>query len=154
MRLHVVTERDWPLWRDARLAALSQDPHAFTARLADWPDGGEEQWHARLRMPGTHNLVALVDGRTAGTARGVPVDEATKELRSLWVSPEARGLGVADALIAEIERWARQQGASALRLAVLPDNAPALALYRRKGFVPDGERHGPAREQIMVKYLD
>ncbi|MFG3257166.1 GNAT family N-acetyltransferase [Streptomyces sp. NPDC048172] len=49
------------------------------------------QWHAPVGMPGTHNLVAVADGRTVGMARGVPVDEDTRELRSLWVSPVARG---------------------------------------------------------------
>ena len=158
-RIEVVTEREWPLWRDVRLRALAQDPRAFTARLADWDSGGRDQWYARLRMPGTHNLVAVVDGRAVGVARGVPVDEDTKELRSLWVDPRVRGAGVAGALLTEIEAWAVEQGASRLRLTVLPDNAPALALYRRAGFGPvrvtDGAADGAGghRGVPLVKSL-
>ncbi|GAA2786114.1 hypothetical protein RMN57_31760 [Kitasatospora sp. CM 4170] len=46
-----------------------------------------------------------------------------------------------------------------LRLAVLPGNEPAVALYRRRGFVASGELGAPlpggaGRELVMVKALD
>ncbi|GAB2601567.1 GNAT family N-acetyltransferase [Streptomyces capparidis] len=156
--LRRTTEDDWPLWREARLAALTEDPHAFRARLADWHRGGEEQWRARLTAPGACNLLALLDGRAAGTARGVPGGGGVSELRSVWVSPRARGCGVGDRLVAEVVGWARASGASVLRLAVLPGNAPALALYRRHGFVLVPERGEPlpdgvTGELVMEKAL-
>ncbi|MFD7826955.1 hypothetical protein ACFV6I_05710, partial [Kitasatospora sp. NPDC059803] len=60
--LRILTTDDWPLWRDLRLAALSDAPHAFKARLADWHQGGEERWRTRLHLPGTHHVAALLDG--------------------------------------------------------------------------------------------
>jgi ribosomal protein S18 acetylase RimI-like enzyme len=158
VRLRVVTTDDWPLWRELRLAALADAPHAFRARLADWDGGGEEQWAARLRSPGCHHVVALPAGRAAGMVRGVPGDCGVSEVRSLWVSPRARGLGVADALIAAVEEWAVASGASALQLAVLPRNGPAVPLYERHGFAFTGEPGEPlpdrtARELVMAKPL-
>ncbi|MZE80668.1 GNAT family N-acetyltransferase [Streptomyces xinghaiensis] len=158
LRLRVLTEHDWPLWREVRLAALSEAPHAFKVRLAEWDRGGEERWRARLEAPDAYNVVALLDGRAVGMASGVPDGNGLCELRSVWVGPEARGRGVADELLAAVETWARRSGATALKLAVIPGNEPAAALYRRHGFVATGESgdvlsDGVTREQVMVKAL-
>lgn len=146
--LRVLTLDDWPLWRAARLAALTDAPQAFTVSLADWDRGGEEQWRARLALPGAHNVVAVLDDRPVGLARGVPGERY--ELRSVWVAAEVRGQGVGDRLLTEIESWAVRSGAQALRLAVFGDNAPAIALYARHGYVPAGTAAG---QSIMVKRL-
>ncbi|WP_077061241.1 GNAT family N-acetyltransferase [Streptomyces sp. MP131-18] len=153
--LRVVTESDWPLWREARLAALADAPHAFTARLEDWPRGGAEQWRARLALPGSRNVVAVLDGRAVGMIRGVPRGGGACELRSVWVGRAARGRGVGGRLLAAVETWARESGATSLRLSVLPGNAEAIAFYRRNGFLPTGRRLPPGAtgEQSMAKRL-
>jgi ribosomal protein S18 acetylase RimI-like enzyme len=43
-------------------------------------------------------------------------------------------------LIGAVEAWARCSGATALRLAVIEGNEPAVSLYRRLGFVDAGQR--------------
>ena len=157
----MLTADDWRIWRELRLAALAEAPRAFGSRLADWQGEGdrEERWRGRLRISGSCNLVALVDGSPAGMASGIPDDEpGVAELISMWVSPAARGRGVGDRLIAAIEQWARQAGAGVLKLAVTESNANARALYLRSGFtdtadpaelMPDGVRW----EVIMAKKL-
>lgn len=87
----LASEGDWPVWRQARLAALSESPQAFKARLAEWHHGGEDRWRARLTMPGAHNLVAERDGSSVGLAAGMPGAGGTYELRSVWVSPRVTG---------------------------------------------------------------
>ncbi|GHF33423.1 N-acetyltransferase [Kitasatospora xanthocidica] len=142
--LRTLTTADWPLWRDLRLAALTDAPYAFTYGLAEWHDGGEERWRARLHLPGAHHVAAFLDD-VPGTAPATPVGlvggvlgspEGVRELRSLWVAPRARGRGVADRLIEEVEHWARAGGGTTLHLGVLPGNTAALVLYRRHGFTP------------------
>lgn len=150
--LRALTLDDWPLWRAVRLAALTDAPRAFSVSLADWDRGGEDVWRARLGMPDAHNIVALLDGEPVGVARGVPGDGG-HELHSVWVSPVARGHGVANRLLAEIENWATRSGATALRLTVFPDNAPAVALYERRGYVATGEPVNGAGQVTMVKSL-
>jgi GNAT superfamily N-acetyltransferase len=161
IELRVLTPDDWPIWRELRLAALAEAPAAFGSRLADWQGEADraERWRARLELPGSYNLVAVLDGRPAGMASGVPTDDrSVAELISMWVHPDARGHGVGDRLMAAVEQWARQVGAQVLRLAVVEDNEAATALYRRNGFVdtegpgdlmPDGIR----REKVMAKPL-
>jgi ribosomal protein S18 acetylase RimI-like enzyme len=126
--------------------------------LADWQGDGdsEDRWRRRLRIPGGHDVVALLDGVPAGMASGVPTPEdGVVELISMWVSPPARGRGVGDALVLEIVRWASDNGAAAVRLEVAEGNDGALALYQRHGFRLTGERgdlmpDGLRREVVMA----
>lgn len=158
IELRTLSPDDWQIWREQRLAALAEAPTAFGARLADWQDAGEKRWRERLAIPGSVNFVAFLDGKPAGMASGVPGDDGVPELISMWVSPAARGKGVGNRLVESVGQWARQQGATALQLAVVADNEKAAALYRRNGFADAGELADPLpdvvrREKIMVKVL-
>ena len=57
------------------------------------------------------------------------------ELRLLAVAPEARGLGVGQALVDECVRRARRSGASALGLHTSASMRSAVRMYQRMGFV-------------------
>lgn len=156
--LRVLTTDDWPLWRTLRLAALTDAPQAFKVRLADWDRGEEDRWRARLEIPGAYHVAALLDGHAVGMASGLPGDGDIRELRSVWVSSEVRGRGIGNRLITAVETWALRSGGAALKLAVLPGNEPAMALYQRNGFIATGEPgdvppDGTVREHVMVKTL-
>ncbi|MEV1330567.1 GNAT family N-acetyltransferase [Micromonospora costi] len=161
IEIRVLTPDDWTSWRDLRLAALTDAPYAFGSRLADWQGDGdrEERWRSRLAIPGSHNLLADLDGRPVGMVSGVPTPTAgTAELISMFLRPDARGRGVGDALVEAVAQWARRSGADRLRLAVVPGNKAAVRLYERQGFVATDELgdlmpDGVHREQIMVKQL-
>jgi RimJ/RimL family protein N-acetyltransferase len=51
-----------------------------------------------------------------------------------------RGRGVGAGLLEAAIAWARGEGLHKLTLEVFPTNAPALALYRKCGFVEEGRR--------------
>jgi ribosomal protein S18 acetylase RimI-like enzyme len=161
IEMRVLAENDWKVWRELRLAALTEAPYAFGSRLADWQgDGdGEQRWRDRLSVPGSYNVVALLDGQPVGMASGVPTDQdGVVELISMYVTPAGRGRGVGDHLLHAVERWAQQVEAEALRLAVAEGNRNAIALYERNGFHDTGEPgdlmpDGIRREHIMTKRL-
>ena len=152
---------DWQMWRELRLAALAESGYAFGAQLADWQGDGdrEERWRGRLAIPGSYNVLALLDGRPVGMASGVPTDhDGVVELISMYVAPGGRGRGVGDHLVRAVEQWARLVGARTLRLAVTAGNTNARALYQRNGFRDTGERgdlmsDGVRCEHIMAKSL-
>ncbi|PWR06224.1 GNAT family N-acetyltransferase [Micromonospora acroterricola] len=160
IEMSVLTPDDWPIWRELRLAALTEAPEAFGAQLADWQGDGdtEQRWRDRLAIPGSHNLVASLDGRPVAMASGVPMPtEGEVALTSMWVHPDARGRGVGDRLVDEVARWAKEQGAQRVGLGVAPDNAAAIGLYRRTGFTP-GEELGQIlpnglRAQVLFRSL-
>jgi ribosomal protein S18 acetylase RimI-like enzyme len=152
IELRLLTPDDWSVWRSLRLIALAESPGAFGSRLADWLGDGdrEDRWRARLSIPGSRNVVAKLGGEPAGMASGVPMPIGPDagpprkagdiEIISMWVAPSARGHGVADALIQDLLAWAVDLGSPAVWLNVRETNAPAIALYRRHGFEPTGER--------------
>lgn len=159
LELRVVTADDWALWRALRLAALAEAPEAFGSTLAEWSGEGdrEQRWRARLSIPGAHELVVHLDGAPVGMVSGVPTaDAGVVEMISMWVSPAGRGRGVGDRLVEAVVQWARERGATTLRLAVMRDNAPAIALYERHGFaaVAAEAGGGDVRERVMEKRLD
>jgi len=86
-------------------------------------------------------------------------DEA--EILTIAVDPTLRGKGVGRALLAESLRQAARAGARTIFLEVAQDNAAALALYKRLGFVKVGDRTGYYRRKdgqrataiVMLKAL-
>lgn len=58
----------------------------------------------------------------------------------------AGGEPVLRAVTPAVETWAHGTGADRLRLSVLAADAPAIALYERLGYVPDGGAGTAARE--------
>lgn len=132
-----LSAENWAEWRDLRLAALREDPAAFSAKLADWQgeNDAEPRWRARLRDV-SFNALADLDGVPAGMVSGHLSERGDKaELLSMWVAPSARGRGVGDALVRAVVRWSEGRGAGELMLRVAGGNEQALALYRRHGFV-------------------
>lgn len=101
-------------------------------------------------------LVAESDGALLGTVTyvrpGTPLaeiggpDEA--EVRTLAVSPDARGQGVGRLLSDECVRLARAEGCGAVVLSSRPSMAAAHRLYERMGFTRTPERDWNPRPDI------
>jgi putative acetyltransferase len=134
-------------------ARIMGDPEVYPG-LMQMPYANEELWRTRLVesiAPGKTDLllVAELNGAVVGTAALHPVG-AQMRRRHAWmlgisVLPEAQGRGVGSALMAALcdyaDNWV---GALRLELTVYVDNARAMALYRKFGFVPEGTHHGYA----------
>ncbi len=140
---------DWRAYRDVRLAALADAPHAFSSTLESARNYEERDWRNRLT---SGNLVihAVVDGAPAGLAGGLRPDAWERhpeaaQLVSMWVHPSMRGRGVGAALVTRVIEWARAEHFPELRLWVVEGNAPAIRLYARMGFVDTGAR-APVRD--------
>jgi ribosomal protein S18 acetylase RimI-like enzyme len=87
------------------------------------------------------NLVADAGGAVAGLV-SLRVDGTDGLLVALAVPPLYQGLGVGSALLsAAIQRLAAD-GARLVSVATTNDNAPALELYQRRGFVIEEVRPG------------
>ena len=52
----------------------------------------------------------------------------------MWVSPEARGLGLGRRLLQELERYAKDAGVAVVRLETNRTLQEAIALYRSSGY--------------------
>jgi len=78
------------------------------------------------------------------------------EVRLLAVAPEARGLGVARALMDECVRRARAMGAAELGLHTSASMRAAMRMYERMGFVraPEFDFQPPGAELVEAYRLD
>jgi GNAT superfamily N-acetyltransferase len=149
---------DWPVLREVRLAALADAPYAFSSTLNRELSFDEQIWRERLASAAW--FMAWQDSQPAGLAAGIveqpagpPGSAGTSvpaggadplaaacQLVSMWVSPRARGHGIADRLVEAVCDWARAGGAAQVLLWVTDVNARARAFYQRAGFVTTGVR--------------
>ena len=79
-------------------------------------------------------FVATDHGRSVAMIALRPLDGSIAEMKRLYVRPEARGRGLARALIARVCQQARELGYSEIRLDTLPNMSDAQALYEGLGF--------------------
>jgi ribosomal protein S18 acetylase RimI-like enzyme len=153
--LRKIGVNDWSLWRKLRLQALEEAPYAFGSKLADWQGRGdtETRWRGRLSdVP--LNIIAEWQKAAAGMASATaPGSDGEVELLSMWVAPFARGHGVGDALVNAVIKWAGEQQASRVALAVFESNERAFALYRRHGFIEAGDRVGGGSSTVAERKM-
>lgn len=80
-------------------------------------------------------VVARDDGgRALGCGALRSLGHPVVEIKRMYVRTEARGRGVAAAILAELEREARERGFSVVRLETGPLQPEAAALYARAGY--------------------
>jgi DNA-binding MarR family transcriptional regulator/GNAT superfamily N-acetyltransferase len=96
-------------------AGISAEPHELTP-----PAGGL--------------LIAYLYSEPVGCGAVKHHADAPSEIKRMWVSPTARGLGVGRRLLVELERLAAESGASMTRLETNRALIEAIALYRSAGY--------------------
>ena len=100
-------------------------------------------WQRLIADEEIHGLAARIDGRMVGMAHYLFHPHSWRAhncyLQDLFTTPEARGKGVATALVDAVADAARARGAGAYYWLTKEDNRTARALYDRiarfKGFL-------------------
>jgi RimJ/RimL family protein N-acetyltransferase len=148
MRVRRASGDDWERLRDLRLRALADAPDAFLTTLEEACARTDDEWRAWAE-----STVVFVDDGFTGMAGGFVQADGTPMLIGMWVAPERRGSGLAEALAGAVVDWARGLGAPRIVLWVVIGNAPAERLYERVGFVRTGVeaemRNGRDRELAL-----
>jgi GNAT superfamily N-acetyltransferase len=115
-----------------------------------------EPLYGRIDVPGTPSASPADFGPPGGTflvgseAGGAVVcgggvkrlSSACAEIKRMYVVPEARGRGVAGALLEALEQAARELGYERVRLDTGPRQPHALALYTNCGYRPIADYNG------------
>jgi GNAT superfamily N-acetyltransferase len=89
---------------------------------------------AELAGPHGVLLLARVDGEPAGLGGVRYLDTEAAEIKTMFVSPAHRGRRVARAILAELERIAREHGCLRVQLDTSDYLTGAIALYRAAGY--------------------
>ncbi len=143
-RLHVTIVQVAPIERvltgvparDDLVAEVATEPSADWLSLMHDLDEADPAAHvAILTGPERVGFATLrLDGVPVGIGR-VSVEGQWAGVTSVDVSPAARRQGIGSAVMGELLRWARGQGASASYLQVRAANPAALRLYDALGYV-------------------
>ena len=130
--------RDHAAWED-----LFAGYHAFYGR-PDWPqENYDEAWSRFEQDDQIHARGARVDGRLVGIAHFLVHASTTSAdvcyLQDLFTAPEARGRGIARALIPEVRHGASEQGCARVYWHTHSGNETARRLYdqvaENRGFI-------------------
>jgi GNAT superfamily N-acetyltransferase len=91
---------------------------------------------AQLTPPSGTFIVAWMDDAAVGCGGLRRIDDATGEIKRMFVAADARRRGVARALLAELEATARSLGYTRLILETGVKQPEAIALYQAHGYGP------------------
>ena len=159
MVIRELTETDVPAFWELRLRALRDHPDAFGMSYEEQRDTPlaaiAERFRTSYSTPSSFILGAFADGLVGMVGCFGERSAKVRHKASLWgvyVAPEARGRGVARALLtAAIDRVRAWPDVDTLRIAVVVGNDAARSLYLSLGFtiygvepralkLPDGYR--------------
>lgn len=160
MNIRDAAADEFPFIREQRVHSYEEHAHSIP----------QEHWQALKQaisseadlQENVERIVAEIDGSIVGSVALFPaktdayeglVDELDyPEIRMLAVTPNARGKGVAAALISECMKRAKAQGFPAIGLHTADFMVSAMKLYERMGFerLPQYDFE-PADDGIIVK---
>ncbi len=87
-----------------------------------------------MRLPAGLFLLATLRDEPVGCGALKFHGTRPAELKRMWVSTSARGLGVGRRLLTELERRAAEHGASIIRLETNKSLVEAISMYRSAGY--------------------
>ncbi len=140
--------------RDPQATALLKQSHALMESLFP-PEDNHFLDIAELCVPSISFFVAKQGDTTLGTAALANKGDYG-EVKSMFVSPDARGLGLGLKLLAHLEQFARDSGLSAMKLETGSLLKEAHRLYVRGGFTecaPFGAYEANSSSLFMEKML-
>lgn len=99
-------------------------------------DGAEHAFYAQFNkvVAIRHVVVAYQEGRPVGCGAVKPYEDGTMEVKRMWVEPAHRGQGIAKAVLAALEGWARELGMRRCILETGKKQPEAIALYTTNGY--------------------
>lgn len=99
-----------------------------------------EQWWRELASDHTHYWVLALEtpdggesGELVGYA-GLSIQSPEGDVQTIAISPQHQGRGLGSQLLEHLLNHAHERRVSSIFLEVRSDNAPAIALYEKRGF--------------------
>ncbi|MEX3014729.1 N-acetyltransferase family protein [Gymnodinialimonas hymeniacidonis] len=127
---------DWRAFRTVRLEMLEEAPEFFGSTYAEWAAKAPDQIMAWLDT--IHLFAQVSGGRALATAGWYRKPGAVQAHRAgviaVYTTPEARGRGLASALLSALEKDACENGVSQFELSVGDNNPAARAAYSASGY--------------------
>lgn len=120
--------------RSADAEQLIRELSAELAALYGVGDGSAGFKPEDVEVPRAAFIIARHAGYPVGCGALRPIDETTVEVKRMYTRPEYRRQGVAQAILAEMDRLALVFGYTTIKLQTGPKQLNAAALYERVGY--------------------
>jgi ribosomal protein S18 acetylase RimI-like enzyme len=140
--IRIAVPDDSPTLLELRLEALSMHPEAFAADVDMTAAEGADVWAERIanyaRRQSDAICIAECQNQIIGMA-GVGLGHWPKTRHSgfiwgVYVTPDWRGMHIAEAILNECSGWAKDHGGVVVKLGVVTTNMSAIHCYTRCGF--------------------
>ncbi len=113
--IHLITAFDGYLW-------------------AKYPELKTNYWGNNIIEINPNVVLIYLDDKAVACGCFKKYDSDTVEIKRMFVSPEARGMGIAQKILQELEFLAAQKGYSYAVLETLFKQTAAIALYQKVGY--------------------
>ena len=121
-------------------------------------DGDDHGFYAQFNKLDNirHVVLAYKDAVPVGCGAFKEYEPGVVEIKRMFVQPTERGQGIAGAVLAELEQWAREENQVAAELETGKRQPAAIRLYEKSGYllIPNfGQYAGDANSVCMRKEL-
>ena len=99
-----------------------------------YPELKSDYWGNNILEINPNVVILYLEEKAVGCGCFKKYDKNTIEIKRMFVSPEVRGMGLAQTILLELEAWARDLGYSISVLETLYKQKEAIALYQKTGY--------------------
>lgn len=99
-----------------------------------YPKENQDYWQNNILEINRNVLVVYNDDKAVACGCFKKYDKNTIEIKRMFVSPEARGMGLAQKILQELELWASELGYTSSVLETLYKQKEAISLYQKVGY--------------------
>lgn len=99
-----------------------------------YPELKADYWGNNILEINPNVVILYLEEKAVGCGCFKKYDKNTIEIKRMFVSPEVRGMGLAQTILIELESWASGLGYSFSVLETLYKQREAIALYQKTGY--------------------
>ena len=99
-----------------------------------YPEENREYWQNNILEINPNVIIIYLDNIAVACGCFKKYDKNTIEIKRMFVSPEARGMGLAKKMLQQLELWASELGYSFSVLETLHKQKEAIGLYQKVGY--------------------
>ena len=99
-----------------------------------YPELKSDYWGNNILEINPNVVILYIEDKAVGCGCFKKYDKNTIEIKRMFVSPEVRGMGLAQTILLELEGWAHELGYLFSVLETLYKQKEAIALYQKTGY--------------------
>jgi GNAT superfamily N-acetyltransferase len=118
-------------------------------------DGAEHAFYAQFNKIAMlqHVIVAYENENAVGCGAFKKFDEASAEIKRMYVLPTHRNKGIAAAVLLQLEQWAKEEGYTSTVLETGMKQPEAIRLYEKCGYsrIPNYGQYAGVENSVCMK---